>query len=260
MSRELNPRNVEDVEYLQGLPADDAETRRRRGVVRRVAARAERDRRGHIRRPATSRSSTRPATEYEPIALPATNPFSYQPTTVESDDGQPVQPDPESGAGSGPIQGSMLLFKLEHVGLREPPARARDRAARRRRALERRARPLAGLPAAGYSPGPCCSAAASTPRTAGAATSPPAPASGNSAPTAMRGRFDGAKATNQASVSGASCDVARRPGPRSGRCCPARPCRSCRRRRRRRSPPRCRCRRRRPRASCARPRARRAAA
>ena len=60
--------------------------------------------------------------EYEPIELPATNPFTYQPTSVESEDGQPVQPDPESGAGAGPIQGSMLLFKLRHGGLREPPA------------------------------------------------------------------------------------------------------------------------------------------
>ncbi len=51
-------------------------------------------------------------TEYEPIQLPANNPFVYQPVDVESDGFQPVKPDPESGAGTGPINGEMLLFKL----------------------------------------------------------------------------------------------------------------------------------------------------
>ena len=38
--------------------------------------------------------------------------YSYQPRFVQGTSGQPLLPDPESGAGSGPIQGSMLLFKL----------------------------------------------------------------------------------------------------------------------------------------------------
>lgn len=112
MSRELNPRNVEDIEYLEGLPegmpplAGDEEWF---GVWLRVQNATDRVH--------TSASEFKivdtTGVVYEPITLPATNVFSYQPASVESDAGQPVQPDPESGAGSGPIQGSMLLFKLK---------------------------------------------------------------------------------------------------------------------------------------------------
>jgi hypothetical protein len=111
MSRELNPGNVEDVEYLEGLPtgtpplAGDEEWF---GVWLRVqnATDAAHPSAGDFKIVDTT------GEEYEPIVLPATNPFAYQPASVESAAGQPVQPDPESGAGSGPIQGSMLLFKL----------------------------------------------------------------------------------------------------------------------------------------------------
>ncbi len=49
---------------------------------------------------------------YTPIPLSATNAFSYQPAVVQGDNGQPVYPDPNTPAGSGPINGAMLLFKL----------------------------------------------------------------------------------------------------------------------------------------------------
>lgn len=111
MSRELNPRNVEDIEYLQGLPADTprlAGDEEWFGVWLRVQNATD-----EVHPSASDfRIIDTTGAEYTPIALPATNAFSYQPTAVESADGQPVKPDPESGAGSGPIQGSMLLFKL----------------------------------------------------------------------------------------------------------------------------------------------------
>jgi hypothetical protein len=111
MSRELNPSNVEDVEYLEGLPAGTprlAGDEEWFGVWLRVqnATGEAHPSAGDFKIVDTT------GTEYEPIALPATNPFSYQPASVESAGGQPVQPDPESGAGSGPIQGAMVLFKL----------------------------------------------------------------------------------------------------------------------------------------------------
>jgi hypothetical protein len=111
LSRELNPRNVEDVEYLQGLPADTpalAGDEEWFGVWLRVqnATDEAHPSAGDFKIVDTT------GTEYEPVALPVTNPFSYQPTAVESAGGQPVTPDPESGAGAGPIQGSMVLFKL----------------------------------------------------------------------------------------------------------------------------------------------------
>jgi hypothetical protein len=111
LSRELNPSNVEDREYLSGLaggttrPAGDEEWF---GVWLRVqndTGRSERsadefkivDTLGNV---------------YRPIQLPSTNTYSYQPRFIQGTSGQPLLPDPESGAASGPIQGSMLLFKL----------------------------------------------------------------------------------------------------------------------------------------------------
>lgn len=111
MSRELNPSNVEDAEYLQGLPVDAprlAGDEEWFGVWLRVQ--------NDTSAAQTSASDFKivdtTGTEYEPIPLPATNVLSYQPVSVESKGGQPVQPDPETAAGSGPINGSMLLFKL----------------------------------------------------------------------------------------------------------------------------------------------------
>jgi hypothetical protein len=111
MSRELNPSNVEDVEYLEGLPAGTprlAGDEEWFGVWLRVQNPTGDD---HVDASDFKIVDT-VGNEYEPIALPATNPFSYQSVSVESADGQPVQPDPESGASAGPIQGSMLLFRL----------------------------------------------------------------------------------------------------------------------------------------------------
>jgi hypothetical protein len=111
MSRELNPRNVEDIEYLQGLPATTprlAGDEEWFGVWLRVQNATDKV------HPSASdfRIVDTTGAVYTPIALPATNPFTYQSTAVEASSGQPVKPDPESGAGSGPIQGSMLLFRL----------------------------------------------------------------------------------------------------------------------------------------------------
>lgn len=111
ISRELNPANVEDAQYLQGLPAGTARPAPGEewfGVFLRVQ---------------NATSQTHPvATQfrivdttgatYTPVALPASNVFSYQPVSVQSDKGQPVYPDPNSAAGSTPIGGTMLLFKL----------------------------------------------------------------------------------------------------------------------------------------------------
>lgn len=111
MSRELNPANVEDIEYLQGLPADTPPLKGDEewfGVWLRVQNATDED------HPSASdfRVVDTLGTEYETIELPATNAFSYQSASVERSEGQPVLPDPESGAGGGPIQGSMILFRF----------------------------------------------------------------------------------------------------------------------------------------------------
>jgi len=111
LSRELNPANIEDAQYLEGLPADTprlAGDEEWFGVWLRVQNATSES------HPSASDFTIVDTTgvTYEPIALPAANPFSYQPTSVESDEFQPIKPDPESAAGSGPINGEMLLFKL----------------------------------------------------------------------------------------------------------------------------------------------------
>jgi hypothetical protein len=112
MSRELNPHDVEDRQYLAGLPAGTARPTGSQewfGVWLRVQ---------------NSGSRSQPAADgfkivdtlgnvYTPIPLATTNVFSYQPRFVQGTNGQNLLPDPESGAGSGVINGSMLLFKLD---------------------------------------------------------------------------------------------------------------------------------------------------
>jgi len=112
MSRELNPANVEDREYLAGLAPGTAQPSGSEewfGVWLRVQNTT-----GAVHPSAREfKIVDTLGTEYEPVALPAGNAFSYQPGPVQAESGQPVYPDPESAAGAGPIQGSMLLFKLD---------------------------------------------------------------------------------------------------------------------------------------------------
>jgi hypothetical protein len=111
LSRELNPFNVEDHEYLQGLPASATETAADEllfGVWLRVQNSTDRV------HPAASQFTIVDTlgNRYDPIPLPASNPTAYTPRNIATDKGQPLSPNPQSVAGSGPIQGSMLLFKL----------------------------------------------------------------------------------------------------------------------------------------------------
>jgi hypothetical protein len=111
LSRQLEPGNVEDAEYLEGLPAGEqplAGDELWFGVWMRVqnATDDEHESAEEFKIVDTI------GTEYEPIELPASNPFAYQPALLRSEAGQPVYPDPDSGAGAGPVQGSLLLFKL----------------------------------------------------------------------------------------------------------------------------------------------------
>jgi len=111
MSRELNTSNVEDAEYLAGLPASAprlAGDEEWFGVWLRIQNGTSQS---HPSASEFKIVDTTGAT-YVPIPLPASNTFAYQPSFVQSDKGQPVYPDPDSSAGSGPIGGAMLLFKL----------------------------------------------------------------------------------------------------------------------------------------------------
>jgi hypothetical protein len=111
LSRELNPFDIEDHQYLAGAPAaarNLAGDQELFGVWMRVQNIT------HQVHPMASEFKIVDTlgNVYRPIALPVTNPFAYVAQNVASDKGQPLYPNPESGVGSGPIKGSMLLFKL----------------------------------------------------------------------------------------------------------------------------------------------------
>ncbi|MBB4662552.1 hypothetical protein [Conexibacter arvalis] len=115
ISRQLNPAAVDDSEYLEGVAPAEATLRSDEtwfGVWVRAENTTDQPHR------ATSEFAIRDAfdNEYEPVEIADSNPFKYAPRVVEqaSGNGQPVLPDPISAAGSGPIQGSMLLFKVPY--------------------------------------------------------------------------------------------------------------------------------------------------
>ena len=111
LSRELNPANVEDVEYLQGLASSEAQPRGDEEWFG-VWVRVQNDTDQTQQSASEFKIVDTTGTEYEPVQLPPSNPFAYRPAAISNDGFQPIQPDPDSGAGAGPIQGSMLLFKL----------------------------------------------------------------------------------------------------------------------------------------------------
>jgi hypothetical protein len=117
MSRYLNPNDVEDRDYMTGLPSGDAATAEEVwfGVWMRVQN--------------ETGEPLQAATEYEihdtqeqvfrPVAIdPKANVFAYQGGTVEP---RSILPKPDSAAGAGPIQGSLLLFKIKVDSLQNRP-------------------------------------------------------------------------------------------------------------------------------------------
>ena len=119
LSRYLNPGDVEDHEYLEGLPVDTPRPARRRDLVRRLDAgqelhgrdaAADRGLRDHGHRgervPSRSRSTTSNLFAYNPGPLPRRT---------------RCYPLPDTAAASGPIQGSLILFKLKNDSLQNRP-------------------------------------------------------------------------------------------------------------------------------------------
>jgi hypothetical protein len=117
MSRYLNPSDVEDRSYLTGLPSGVQPSGNEVwfGIWMRV-----------------QNETSKPlpvATEYEmhdtqgavyrPVPIDErSNPFAYQPGDVGPES---ILPLPDSAAGTGPIQGSLLLFKVKVDSLQNRP-------------------------------------------------------------------------------------------------------------------------------------------
>jgi hypothetical protein len=119
MSRVMNPADVEDRQYLVGLPEGTeppAGDETWFGVWVRVENTSEDE-----TRPAASNWEIHDTQEniYRPIPLdPEANPFAFEPVDVPP---KTVIPLADSAAGQGPIQGSLLLFKLKVDSLQNRP-------------------------------------------------------------------------------------------------------------------------------------------
>lgn len=117
MSRFLNPGDREDVEYLQGLPADTPPLTADEtwfGVWMRV-----KNYTNETIQPATDISIVDTEDDrFEPISLAKTNPFAYNPGPLGADQ---VFPLPDTAASSGPIQGSLILYRLTNESLQNRP-------------------------------------------------------------------------------------------------------------------------------------------
>ena len=121
MSRYLNPSDVEDRSYLLGLPKNAGTTGSETwfGIWMRVQNETDKP------LPAASDYEIVDTQDnvYRPVPLDAkANPFAYQPGTVGP---KSLLPLPDSAAGSGPIQGALVLFKLRVDSLQNRPLELR---------------------------------------------------------------------------------------------------------------------------------------
>lgn len=116
LSRFVNPGDVEDDDYLRGLPSnfDVPADEILFGVWMRV--------KNYTDLPLNPTHEfvieDTEGNTYEPIALEDSNVFSYNPAALPA---HQVYPIPDSAAANGPIQGSLILFKLKNDSLQNRP-------------------------------------------------------------------------------------------------------------------------------------------
>lgn len=117
MSRYLNPHDTEDAAYLRGLPAGTKLGRDEIwfGVFMRVEN--DGDKTGHSS--ADYHITDTEHNTFRPVPLnPTRNDFVYRPQTLQP---TAIIPGPNSIAGQGVIQGSLVLFKLKESDLQNRP-------------------------------------------------------------------------------------------------------------------------------------------
>ncbi|HEX2411354.1 MAG TPA: hypothetical protein VHJ39_09320 [Solirubrobacteraceae bacterium] len=123
LSRYMNPADVEDREYFIGLPETTPQPAADEtwfGVWVRVENTSEDE-----TRPSATRWEIHDTQDnvYRPIPInPEDNPFVYEPVDVPP---KTVIPLPSNAAGQGPIQGSLLLFKIRTDSLQNRPLELR---------------------------------------------------------------------------------------------------------------------------------------
>lgn len=117
LSRELNPTEVEDSSYLQGLTPAQGQLEASQewfGVFIQVYNHSSES---HPAATGVTISDTQ-GNVYTPVVADQTNPFTYRAGTVP---GKGQIPTPGSIALAGPTQGALLLFKIKTVSLDNRP-------------------------------------------------------------------------------------------------------------------------------------------
>jgi hypothetical protein len=119
ISRELNPKAVEDVQFLKGI-APSERTLKPDEVWFAVFVRVENETK-HFQRPATDYSiHDTEGNAYTPLTVSKSNPFAYNPVPVRPNNLIPL---PDSVAAQTSIGGEMLLFKFARTSLENRPLR-----------------------------------------------------------------------------------------------------------------------------------------
>jgi hypothetical protein len=115
ISRYLNPGSLEDAQYLIGAPTDINTAKQIWfGVWMRV--------KNYSDQTVTSTNNftitDTLGNKFTPVQQAPTNVFAYRPLPLGPAN---VYPPPESAAANGPIQGSLILFKLEEASISNRP-------------------------------------------------------------------------------------------------------------------------------------------
>src|SRR3954447_18688803 len=115
ISRYLNPGSLDDAQYLIGAPPNfDASKQIWFGVWMRVKNYSD-----VTETPTNVYEITDTlGKKFEPVGLPNTNVFGYHAAPLGPSQ---VYPPPESAAANGPIQGSLVLFKIAHASIASRP-------------------------------------------------------------------------------------------------------------------------------------------
>jgi hypothetical protein len=119
ISRYLNPNDPEDEYYLRGLPATTPLDLGQDAVWFAVFMRVKNESEA-TRTPTTQFTITDTENnKFMPVGIDdKVNPFAYVPTPIPH---AGVLPEPESPSANGPIQGSLILFRIDSADLQNRP-------------------------------------------------------------------------------------------------------------------------------------------
>ena len=129
MSRFLNPADREDREYLVGLPTGTSTGCPADEIWFGVWMRVKNYTNETLQPAEDFTVIDTEENRYEPIPLADTNPFAYNAGPLGADQ---VYPLPDTAAASGPIQGSLILYRLTNDSLQNRPLKLEIEQARLR--------------------------------------------------------------------------------------------------------------------------------